>query len=191
MNQESRKAGTRKDQTGFTKFSRITDPSDFLSSNHVNSVDSVRIYFSWIPVFLISLLSFLAPASRVSAGDAVAIGYNANGVWTDVTYHRSATPKGGKDYRTSAQAREFALRDVRRRSESSVAKASILSSSDSTGFVSVARGQDKSGKDVNVVGRAKSQAEADRKAFDLLNQTGAGAKQKIVYRYFSYGADSK
>ena len=191
MNQESRKAGTRKDQTGFTKFSRITDPSDFLSSNHVNSVDSVRIYFSWIPVFLISLLSFLAPASRVSAGDAVAIGYNANGVWTDVTYYRSATPKGGKDYRTSTQAREFALRDVRRRSESSVAKASILSSSDSTGFVSVARGQNKSGKDVNVVGRAKSQAEADRKAFDVLNQTGAGAKQKIVYRYFSYGADSK
>src|SRR5947209_2517331 len=191
MNQESRKAGTRKDQTGFPKFSRITDPSDFLSSNHVNSVDSVRIYFSWIPVFLISLLSFLAPASRVSAGDAVAIGYNANGVWTDVTYFRSATPKGGKDYRTSARAREFALRDVRRRSESSVAKASILSSSDSTGFVSVARGQDKSGKDVNVVGRAKSQAEADRKAFDLLNQTVAGAKQKIVYRYFSYGADSK
>ena len=191
MNQESRNAGTWKDQTGFTKFSRITDPSDFLSSNHVNSVDSVRIYFSWIPVFLISLLSFLAPASRVSAGDAVAIGYNANGVWTDVTYFRSATPKGGKDYRTSARAREFALRDVRRRSESSVAKASILSSSDSTGFVSVARGQDKSGKDVNVVGRAKSQAEADRKAFDVLNQTGAGAKQKIVYRYFSYGADSK
>ena len=191
MNQESRKAGTRKDQTGFTKFSRITDPSDFLSSNHVNSVDSVRIYFSWIPVFLISLLSFLAPASRVSAGDAVAIGYNAAGVWTDVTYFRSATPKGGKDYRTSTQAREFALRDVRRRSQHSVAKASILSSSDSTGSVSVARGQEKSGKDVNVVGRAKSQAEAERKAFDLLNQTGAGAKQKIVYRYFSYGADSK
>ncbi len=191
MNQESREAGTRKDQTGFTKFSRITDPSDFLSSNHVNSVDFVRIYFSWIPVFLISLLSFLAPASRVFAGDAVAVGYNVNGVWTDVTYYRSATPKGGKDYRTSTQAREFAVRDVRRRSQHSVAKASILSSSDSTGFVSVARGRDKSGKDVNVVGRAKSRAEADRKAFDLLNQTGAGAKQKIVYRYFSYGADSK
>src|SRR5438132_12346838 len=127
MNQESRKAGTRKDQTGFTKFSRITDPSDFLSSNHVNSVDSVRIYFSWIPVFLISLLSFLAPASRVSAGDAVAIGYNANGVWTDVSLHRSATAEPGDDYRTSAQAREFALRDLRRRSESSVAKATILS----------------------------------------------------------------
>src|SRR2546428_5481717 len=135
MNQESRNAGTRKDQTGFTKFSRITDPSDFLSSNHVNSDDSVRIYFSWIPVFLISLLSFLAPASRVSAGDAVAIGYNAAGIWTDVTYFRSATPKGGKDYRTSAQAREFALRDVRRRSQSAVATTHILSSSDSTRFV--------------------------------------------------------
>jgi hypothetical protein len=127
-------------------------------------------------------------ASRLVAGDAVAIG---NGVWTDVTYFRSATPKGGKDYRTSAQAREFALRDVRRRSQSAVATTHILSSSDSTGFVSVARGQDKSGKDVNLVGRGKSQAGADRKAFDLLNQTGAGAKQKIVYRYFSYGSDSK
>src|SRR2546421_6496004 len=133
MNQESRKAGTRKDQTGFTKLSRITDPSDFLSSNHVNSVDSVRIYFSWIPVFLISLLSFLAPASRVSAGDAVAIGYNANGVWTDVTYFRSATPRGGEDYRTSTQAREVALRDVSRRSQAAGATAPILSSSHLTG----------------------------------------------------------
>ena len=131
-------------------------------------------------------------ASRLVAGDEVAIGCNAAGIWTDVTYYRSATPKGGKDYRTSTQAREFASRDVRRRSQHSVAKASILSSSDSTSFVAaVARGQDKSGRDFHRVGRAKSQAEADRKAFDLLNQTGAGAEQKIVYRYFSYGADSK
>jgi hypothetical protein len=104
-------------------------------------------------------------ASRLVAGDAVAIGYNANGVWTDVTYFRSATPKGGKDYRTSAQAREFALRDVRRRSQSAVATTHILSSSDSTGFVAVARGQDKSGRGFHGVGRAKSQAEADKKGY--------------------------
>jgi hypothetical protein len=130
-------------------------------------------------------------ASRLVAGDAVAIGYNANGIWTDVTYSRSATPKGGKDYRTSTQAREFASRDVRRRSQHSVAKASILSSSDSTSFVAVARGQDKSGRDFHRVGRAKSRAEADKKAISELNGAGAGAEQKIVYRHFSYGADSK
>ena len=142
-------------------------------------------------VAVLSSICWLLFAVGVRAGDAVAIGYNADGVWTDVTYHRSATPKGGKDYRTSAQAREFALRDVRRRSRHSVAKASILSSSDSTGFVAVARGQDKSGRDFHRVGRAKSRAEADKKAFDLLNGAGAGAEQKIVYRYFSYGSDSK
>jgi hypothetical protein len=132
----------------------------------------------------------VAPCSWLWAGDAVAIGYNADGIWTDVTYYRSATPKSGKDYRTSEQARQFALRDVRRRTQSAIATTHILSSSDSTGFVAVARGQDQSGKDFHGVGRGKSQAEADKKAFDLLNQAGAGAEQKIVYHYFSYGADS-
>jgi hypothetical protein len=132
-----------------------------------------------------------APCSWLWAGDAVAIGYNADGIWTDVTYFRSGTPKSGKDYRTADQAREFALRDVRRRSQSVIATTHILSASDSTGFVAVARGRDQSGKDFHAVGRGKSQAEADKKAFDLLNQAGAGAEQKIIYRYFSHGADSK
>jgi hypothetical protein len=140
-------------------------------------------------LFCASLL--LAPGSWLWAGDAVAIGYNADGIWTDVTYYRSATRKGGKDYRTSEQARQFALRDVRRRSQSDVATTHILSSSDSTGFVAVARGQDKSGRDFHGVGRGKSQAEADKKALELLNQAGAGAEQKIVYRYFSYGGASR
>ena len=134
---------------------------------------------------------FVAPCSWLWAGDAVAIGYNEDGIWTDVTYFRSATRKGGKDYRTADQAREFALRDVRRRSQSVIATTHILSSSDSTGFVAVARGQDQSGRDFHGVGRGKSQAEADKKAFDLLNQAGAGTEQKIIYRYFSHGADSK
>ena len=121
----------------------------------------------------------------------MAIGYNADGIWTDVTYYRSATPKRGKDYRTSAQAREFALRDVRRRSESEVATTHILSSSDSTGFVAVARGQDKSGRDFHAVGRAKSEAEADEKGLSELNAAGAGAEERIVYRYFSYGSASR
>jgi len=72
-----------------------------------------------------------------------------------------------------------------------IATTHILSFSDSTGFVAVARGQDKSARDFHGVGRGKSQAAADKKAFDLLNQAGAGAEQKIVYHYFSYGADSK
>jgi len=145
------------------------------------------------PGLLIAILVCwaLCAGSRLFAGDAVAIGYNADGIWTDVTYYRSATPKGGKDYRASPQAREFALRDVRRRSEASVATTHILSSSDSTGFVAVARGQTKSGKDVNVVGRGDTQNQADKEAFTQLSSVGAGAKQKIVYRYFSHGADSK
>ena len=140
-------------------------------------------------LFCVSWL--IAPCSWLWAGDAVAIGYNADGIWTAVTYDRSATRKGGKDYRTSDQAREFASRDVRRRSQAAVATTHILSFSDATGFVAVGRGHDESGRDFHAVGRGKSQTEADKKAFELLNQAHAGAEQKIVYRYFSHGADSK
>ena len=124
-------------------------------------------------------------------GDAVAVGYNADGVWTGITYYASATPKGGKDYKTEKEASEIALRDVRKRSEHEIASAKIIASSDSTGFVAVARGKDKSGKDVNVVGRGKSQGEADKEAFAQLSSAGADAKQKIVYRYFSHGGASR
>jgi hypothetical protein len=133
----------------------------------------------------------VAPCSWLCAGDAVAVGYNSEGVWTAVTYYSSSTPKGGKDYKTEKEAQELALRDVRKRSEHEIATTSILSSSDSTGFVAVARGKDKSGKDVNVVGRGKSQAEADKEALAQLSAAGAGAKQKIVYRYFSHGGASR
>ena len=140
--------------------------------------------------FLSSLL--LAPCSGLLlAGDAVAIGYNKEGVWTSVTYYSSGKPKGGKDYKTEPEAREEALRDLKKRGNQSTTRTEILSSSDATGYVAVARGKDKSGKDHNVVGRGKTQAEADKKALELLNESGAGAEQKIIYRYFSYGADSK
>jgi hypothetical protein len=141
---------------------------------------------SWVPGFLIVLW-----AASSFAGDAVAIGYNADGVWTSVTYFCSSTPKGGKDYKTQKEAEEAAIRDLRRRGEIRAAKESILSSSDTTGFVAVARGADASGKDVNVVGRGTSQSEADEQAFAQLKQAGATTNQKIVYRYFSHGADSK
>ena len=132
----------------------------------------------------------VAPCSSLFAGDAVAIGYNRDGVWTAVTYYCSSTPKGSRDYKTKKEAQQSALRDLRRRSELRPAKESILSASDSTGFVAVARGIN-NGKDVNVVGRGKSQAEADEQAFAQLRQVGATTNQKIVYRYFSHGADSK
>ena len=140
--------------------------------------------------FLTGLLfssMLLAPCSTLFAGDAVAVGYNAEGVWTGVTYYASSKPKGGKDYKTENGAREEAMRDLRKRSSYAASTVKIISSSDSTGFVAVARGKDKSGKDVNVVGRGKSQAEADKKAFDLSSEAGASTEQKIVYRYFSYG----
>jgi len=132
----------------------------------------------------------LAPCSTLFAGDAVAIGYNKEGVWTGVTYYASSKPKGGKDYKTENGAREEAMQDLRKRSSYAASTVKILSSSDSTGFVAVARGKDKSGKDLNVVGRGKSQAEADAAAMDELKKSDATQEQKIVYRYFSYGNDS-
>jgi hypothetical protein len=137
---------------------------------------------------LIALLGASASASR--AGDAVVVGYNADGVWTMVTYYCSSTPKGGKDYKTEKEAREIAVRDVRRRSDERVVKANVVSSSDSTGFATVARGADESGKDTIIVGRGKSQADADNSARELLKAAGVGAEHKIVYRYHSCGADS-
>jgi hypothetical protein len=148
---------------------------------------------SWIPDFLIviSVCLFLCISSRLVAGDAVAVGYNSEGLWTAVTYHCSSTPKGGRDYKDLAQAREAALRDLHKRAPENLAKAIVLSASDSTGYVAVARGKMGSAREMNVVGRGESQAEADQKAFAQLNEARATADQKIVYRYFSYGADSK
>jgi len=129
--------------------------------------------------------------ARASAGDAVAIGYNSAGVWTSVTYYSSSTPKGGRDYKAEKEAREEALHDLHVRGGENLARGEILSSSDSTGFAAVARGTVRSGQDVNVVGRGKSQAEAEANGFAELKKLGANAKRKIVYRYFSNGADSK
>ena len=110
------------------------------------------------------------------AGDAVAIGYNSENVWMMVTYYSSSTPKGGRDYKDEARAREAASLDVRRRAGEGLAKVDVIAVSDLPGFVVVARG--------------KSQAEAEKKALADLDRNNATAKQKIVYRFFSYGADS-
>lgn len=124
------------------------------------------------------------------AGDAVAIGYNSKNVWMMVTYYSSSTPKGGHDYKDEAGAREAASLDVHRRAGEGLVKVDVIAASDLTGFVAVARGENKSGNDVTVVGRGKSQAEAEKKALADLDRNNATAKQKIVYHYFSYGADS-
>ena len=150
--------------------------------------DEWRVTRLSIAVLCSSLL--LAPCSSLVAGDAVAIGYNADGVWTAVTYFRSATSKGGKDYKTEEQAREFAMRDIRRRSQYPPTTVRVFSASEKTGYVAVARGQNKSGTDIHGVGRGQSQGEADHKALELLSAAGAGTEEKIVYRYFSYGGPS-
>ena len=40
------------------------------------------------------------------------------------------------------------------------------------------------------IGRGESQTEADQKALEKLNAADAATNELIVYRYFSYGADS-
>jgi hypothetical protein len=140
---------------------------------------------------IVSIGVLISAGLNLRAGDAVVIGYNSDGVWTAVTYYCSSTAKGGRDYKDAAEAQKEALRDLRRRAGDKLANASVLASSDVTGYAAVARGKTDAGKDVNVVGYGKSQPDADKKAMADLNAAGAGANQKIVYRYFSYGADSK
>jgi hypothetical protein len=111
-------------------------------------------------------------------------------VWTAVTYYCSSTPKGGRDYKNKLQARGEALGDLKRRASAQMVRSSVLAESDLTSYVAVARGKTEGGIDVTVAGYGQSQKEADEKALAQLNRAGATAKQKIVYRYFSYGADS-
>lgn len=133
----------------------------------------------------------LVIAGPTFAGDAVAIGYNYDGVWSSVTYNRSSTPKGGPHYHDSAQARAFAVRDLWSRATNNLARAEIVGQSDQTGYVAVAQGKAITrSKDVTAVGRGRSQNEADNNALELLTAREAMTEAAIVYRYFSYGSDS-
>ena len=140
-------------------------------------------------IILASLFCLIA--HQVSAGDAIAIGYNYAGVWTAVTYNRSSTPKGGPHYHGAAQACIFARRDLSIRASEDLVRTKIIGQSDRTGYVTVARGRAmKVNLDVTVIGRGKSQSEADKNALKKLSDTEATTNEEIVYRYFSYGADS-
>jgi hypothetical protein len=143
-----------------------------------------------IRVLFYSVVFSCLLTAKAKAGDAVAVAYNSDGTWTAVTYYCSSSPKGGADYKDAAQAREAALRDLRSRAHEALAKATVLADSDLTGYFAVGRGKPKSGKDLLIVGYGKSQAEADKKAMDDLNRGGATTEQKIMYRYFSNGADA-
>lgn len=139
---------------------------------------------------LAALFSCLVVAGS-SAGDAIAIGYNYEGVWTAVTYNRSSTPRGGPNYHDSKKACEFAVRDLWARATEYLVRTEIIGQSDRTGYVAVAQGKAvERNKDVTAVGRGKSQNEADVNALKLLSAREATTEPAIVYRYFSYGDDS-
>jgi hypothetical protein len=140
-------------------------------------------------ILLGSLFCFIAHTAL--AGDAIAIGYNYEGVWTAVTYNRSSTPKGGAHYHNAIQACNFAVRDLYARAAESLVRTEIVGRSDRTGYVTVMRGKAVTkNKDVTAVGRGLSQTEADQKAFALLEANGGRTDEQIVYRYFSYGDDT-
>src|SRR4051812_42945860 len=92
-------------------------------------------------------IQLLLCGTAAIAGDAVVIGYTADGTWTSVTYYCSSTPKGGKDYKEKAEARTEALRDLKRRGSGYTVRTSVLAESDRTGYAAVGRGITGDGKD--------------------------------------------
>jgi hypothetical protein len=140
---------------------------------------------------IIVAVLFCLLALNASAGDAIAVGYNCYGVWTAVTYNRSLTPKDGPNYHLAGQACTLAVRDLHIRASEDLVRTKIIGQSDQTGYVTVARGRaEKRNTDVTTIGRGASQSEADRKALQKLKVADAATNEEIVYRYFSYGADS-
>lgn len=125
------------------------------------------------------------------AGDAVAIGYNADGIWTAVVYYSSSTAKGGADYKDEAGARAAAVRDLKQRAGEGVVRTSILASSDRTAQVVYARGKTASGQDQHAVSYATTEGEAKTKAFADLKQHGATKELKVIYHYSTHGAEAR
>ena len=129
----------------------------------------------------------------------MAIGYNADGVWTAVTYYCSSTPKGGADYKNEAGAREAAMRDLQSRAGEGMTKSAIIASSDRTGHFAYARGERRRDQtmysdvvagraDVHAVGFGQTKEVAAQNALAELRRQGGTGKGKIIYSYFSHGA---
>ena len=137
-----------------------------------------------------SLLVLATSIAGVHAGDAVAIGYNADGVWTAVTYYSSGTPKGGADYKDEAGAREAAVRDLKTRAGEGIVTTKVIAASDRTAHVAYARGKTKAGADAHAVGYGATKEEAKQQAFAELSRDGATRSQKVIYKYFSHGAET-
>ena len=132
---------------------------------------------------MIVVALFCLIAHQTYAGDAIAIGYNNDGVWTAVTYSRSSTPKGGPHCRKAVEACTFALRDLRVRANDDLVRTKIIGQSDRTGYVAIARGRaTKTNKDVTAIGRGRSQTEADQNAVEKLKAADAATNAEIFYR---------
>ena len=145
----------------------------------------------WIKTAALGAISCVVAYPTI-AGDAVAIGYDYDGAWTAVTYNRSSTPKGGAHYHDASAACQFAVRDLWARASEYLVRTEIIGQSDRTGYVAIAQGKAiERNKDVTAVGRGRSQDEADANALNLLNSRQAKTETAIVYRYFSYGSDSR
>ena len=143
---------------------------------------------SWLAVMF--ALAFVRPPSA-AAGDALAVGYNADGVWTAVTYYCSSTPKGGADYKNEADARAAAALDLKKRAADGMVRTEIISASDRTGHFAYARGKVAAGKpDLHAVGFGASKKDAEKQALQQLAQQGATVEQKVIFNYFSHGADA-
>src|ERR1700739_125438 len=111
-------------------------------------MQSLRLFFERVSVYpppfvrLIKVIIILGTSLcltplHLSAGDAIAIGYNYDGVWTAVTYNRSSTPKGGQHYHDATQACIFARRDLYVRASEDLAWTKIIGESNRTGYVTV------------------------------------------------------
>jgi hypothetical protein len=128
---------------------------------------------------------------QARAGDAVAMAYNSDGVWTALTYIRSTTPKSGAHYHDSTEAGASARQDLHRRAGTDLFRTKVIGQSDRTCYVTIARGKSpKPNTCVTVIGRGKTQPEADQDALQQLSHAAAAADEKIVYQYFSYGSDA-
>lgn len=133
---------------------------------------------------------FILAGPILEAGDAVAVGYNADGVWTAVTYYCSGTAKGGSDYKDESGARAAAVRDLERRAGEGVVTTKVIAASDRTGHFAYARGKTRSGEELHAVGYGATKVEAEGKAFRELDRGGPTVRRKVIYNYFSHGADA-